>query len=310
MRGGVRFLDRPEVQVALDELRTATRTAPGRRFEEHLTDLVAAARELSEERREHADALVRLGREYLDTEGRPGSVDGFINFLHAALRNDDGDDRADAVQLLTFHRAKGLEFDTVFVTGVERGLVPISHAKTPEALDEEQRLLYVALSRAEHTLHMSWARRRTVGMRTSNRTPSSWLTRVERAIDRLEGREPEPAADPKQRIADARDRVANAKGATSERKDPAGNLPQADAPLYDALVEWRRRISRASGAPAYVVFHDTTLVAVVEAKPRTRTDLLAVAGIGPIKAERYGAEVLALVAAHARAVQEPSGPSG
>ena len=199
VRGGVRFLDRPEVQVALDELRTATRTAPGRRFEEHLTDLVAAAQELSEERREHADALVRLGREYLDTEGRPGSVDGFINFLHTALRNDDGDDRTDAVQLLTFHRAKGLEFDTVFVTGVERGLVPISHAKTPEALDEEQRLLYVALSRAEHTLHVSWARRRTVGMRTSNRT-AELLVDARRAGDRSArgpraraGRRPEAA---------------------------------------------------------------------------------------------------------------------
>ena len=41
----------------------------------------------------------------------------------------------------------------MFVTGLERGLVPISHAKTTEALDEEQRLLYVALSRAERMLH-------------------------------------------------------------------------------------------------------------------------------------------------------------
>jgi superfamily II DNA helicase RecQ len=65
------------------------------------------------------------------------------------------------------------------------------------------------------------------------------------------------------------------------------------------LVEWRRRISKASGAPAYVVFHDTTLVAVAEAKPRTHHDLLLVAGIGPVKAERYGDDVLALVAEHA-----------
>ena len=65
----------------------------------------------------------------------------------AARRRRRRQSRATRVELLTFHRAKGLEFDTVFVTGLERGLVPISHAKSSEALDEEQRLLYVALSR-------------------------------------------------------------------------------------------------------------------------------------------------------------------
>ncbi|MET0421960.1 MAG: HRDC domain-containing protein, partial [Acidimicrobiia bacterium] len=68
--------------------------------------------------------------------------------------------------------------------------------------------------------------------------------------------------------------------------------------LYEALVEWRRRISNASGAPAYVVFHDATLAAVAVARPRTPRDLLALSGVGPVKVERYGDEVLALVAAH------------
>ena len=299
VRGGGRFLDRPEVQVALDDLRAAARTAPGRAFEEHLTDLAEDAATLSEERREHADALVRLGREYVTTDGGRGSVEGFLTFLQASLRNDDGDATGDMVELLTFHRAKGLEFDTVFVTGLERGLVPISYAKTTDALDEEQRLLYVALSRAERALHVSWARRRAVGARVANRTASPWLVRVERVIARLDGREEEPAVDARGRISDARRAVAVGRGASVDRPHPSRDLPPADALLYEALVEWRRRISKASGAPAYVVFHDTTLVAVAEAKPLTRHDLLLVAGIGPVKAERYGDDVLALVAEHA-----------
>jgi DNA helicase II / ATP-dependent DNA helicase PcrA len=177
--------------------------------------------------------------------------------------------------------------------------VPISHAKTTDALDEEQRLLYVALSRAERALHVSWARRRAVGARVANRTASPWLSRVERAVARLDGREVEPPPDTRQRISDARRAVAGGRGASVDRPHPSRELPAADAPLYDALVEWRRRISKASGAPAYVVFHDTTLVAVAEAKPRNRHDLLLVAGIGPVKAERYGDDVLALVAEHA-----------
>ena len=137
------------------------------------------------------------------------------------------------------------------------------------------------------------------GSRTGR--PARGSPRVERAVARLDGREPEPTADPQQRIADARRTVAGAKGGAIDRPHPARDLADADTPLYEALVEWRRRISKASGAPAYVVFHDTTLVAVAETKPRTRTDLLALAGIGPVKAERYGDDVLALVAEHATA---------
>ena len=177
VRGGGRFLDRQEVKVALDDLRKTARAAPGRPFVEHLTDFATDAEDLADERREHVDALVRLGHEYLEADGGRGSVDGFLAFLQTSLRGDDGGEATDdAVELLTFHRAKGLEFDTVFVTGLERGLVPISHAKSSEAMDEEQRLLYVALSRAERVLHLSWARERTVGGRTARRTRSSWIT--------------------------------------------------------------------------------------------------------------------------------------
>jgi superfamily II DNA helicase RecQ len=62
-----------------------------------------------------------------------------------------------------------------------------------------------------------------------------------------------------------------------------------------ALVAWRRQLARASGVPAYVIFHDTTLAAVATARPTTPTELLAVPGVGPVKAERYGEAVLGIV---------------
>jgi DNA helicase-2/ATP-dependent DNA helicase PcrA len=303
VRGGERFLDRAEVKVALDELRGAARANPGRTFADHLTDLTTEAGELSEERREHLDALTRLGEEYLESEPGLGTVDGYLAFLQEALRGDDGGAAnhgaydGGVVELLTFHRAKGLEFDTVFVTGLERGLVPISHAKTDEALAEEQRLLYVALSRAERELHVSWAKRRTVGSRANNRTPSPWLARIERAIAGVAEPEPASGADARSSIAAARDKVARAKGA-SKRPRGAPEVDAADAPLYEALVEWRLRQSRAAGAPAYVIFDNATLAAIASARPRTATALLDVPGIGPVKAERYGEAVLALVGDH------------
>jgi DNA helicase-2/ATP-dependent DNA helicase PcrA len=317
VRGGGRFLERPEVKVALDALRSAARATPNRRFVDHLTDLASDATEQSEERREHVDALIRLGHEYLEAAGGPGggsgsgggsggggggegrsgggSIEGYLAFLQTSLEGEDSVTAAgDAVELLTFHRAKGLEFDTVFVTGLERGLVPISYAKTPATLDEEQRLLYVALSRAERALHLSWAQQRTVGLREASRTPSPWLARIERACRGTA--EESPAADARASLDDARDRVARAQGAT--RAGKRETVAPGDAPLYDALVAWRLNQSRAANAPAYVIFSNATLAAIAAARPRSQPALLGVAGVGPVKVERYGAAVLGIVAEH------------
>ncbi len=270
VRGGERFLERQEVQVALDALRAGAREGPHRPFADHLTDMATDAESVADERREHVDALVRLGHEYLEADGGRGSVDGFLEFLQTSLRGDDaGNSSGNAVELLTFPRAKGLEFDTVFVTGLEKGLVPISYAKSPEAMDEEQRLLYVALSRAERGLHLTWSRERTVAGRQARRTRSSWIQRVEDTVH-----PPAPGAvshdgGARESISSARDRVARAKGGSTRTKQPA-DVAASDAPLYEALVDWRLRLSRAASAPAYVIFPNTTLAAIATARVRAR----------------------------------------
>jgi len=84
------------------------------------------------------------------------------------------------VELATFHRAKGLEWAAVAVVGLEEGFIPIVHATTPAAVDEERRLFYVALTRAERVLECSWARSRAMGAsgRAMERRPSPWLAEV------------------------------------------------------------------------------------------------------------------------------------
>jgi DNA helicase-2/ATP-dependent DNA helicase PcrA len=278
----------------MERLRKSAEQAPGRRFADHVTDLEAEATSASEEQRAHVEALVRLAREYLDLEQHSGdagphAVAGFVAYLTAALRGDAPDTGDDAVELLTFHRAKGLEFHTVFVTGLERGLVPISHAERPEERAEERRLLYVAITRAEHHVHLSHARQRTLGLRTVRRTPSPWLAPMQAALG--EGGEPEKRS-PTRQLASAREALARVHARESDGAEP-------HPALLDALVRWRRNLARASGVPAYVIFHDTTLRAVATQQPRTRDALLGVPGIGPIKVERHGAAVLDLVERHA-----------
>jgi DNA helicase-2/ATP-dependent DNA helicase PcrA len=91
-------------------------------------------------------------------------------------RSDD-----DAVELATFHRAKGLEWASVAVVGLEDGYVPIIYAESQSARAEERRLLYVALTRASQDLHCSWVRVRTMGRgQKVERQPSPWLASIAR----------------------------------------------------------------------------------------------------------------------------------
>jgi ATP-dependent DNA helicase RecQ len=69
-------------------------------------------------------------------------------------------------------------------------------------------------------------------------------------------------------------------------------------PLFDRLKEWRRKRAQADGVPAYVVFHDRTLVEIAERKPKDWADLAGIAGVGQAKLERYADEVLAVIAAN------------
>jgi DNA helicase II / ATP-dependent DNA helicase PcrA len=73
--------------------------------------------------------------------------------------------------------------------------------------------------------------------------------------------------------------------------------PEPDDPIYAALKQWRLQRATADELPAYVVFHNTTLAEIAGRRPRDLTELGSVPGVGPTKLERYGAEVLAVLAA-------------
>ena len=113
----------------------------------------------------------------------------------ARLQSSGRGDPGGAVELATFHRAKGLEWDAVSVVGLEEGFVPIIHAATPAAIAEERRLLYVALTRAARTLECSWARSRTMGGgRAMERRPSPWVEELADACTSGDARPTAPDA--------------------------------------------------------------------------------------------------------------------
>jgi DNA helicase-2/ATP-dependent DNA helicase PcrA len=118
----------------------------------------------------------------------------------------------DGVVLTTFHRAKGLQWPTVIVLGLGEGLMPIASAQTDAAVEEERRLLYVALTRSEEELWCSWFER-TIGEAVTGsappRGPSPWLQPIERTIARLEKEAaPTSASEVTARVAELRKRLA------------------------------------------------------------------------------------------------------
>jgi DNA helicase-2/ATP-dependent DNA helicase PcrA len=97
------------------------------------------------------------------------------------------DDQIDAVALSTIHRSKGLEFQHVAAIGWAEGQLPNYNATSAAALAEEQRLAYVALSRAEDSLLITWSRGRN-DPRYPDRSPSRYLAPIERVIAGIERR--------------------------------------------------------------------------------------------------------------------------
>ncbi|NSX17706.1 UvrD-helicase domain-containing protein [Cupriavidus taiwanensis] len=103
-------------------------------------------------------------QQLLDPEALPVVMTPLVAFLtHASLEAGDNQAQAgqDAVQMMTVHAAKGLEFDVVFISGMEEGLFPHENSMMdPDGLEEERRLMYVAITRARKRLYMSFAQSR------------------------------------------------------------------------------------------------------------------------------------------------------
>ena len=116
----------------------------------------------------------------------------------------------DRVVLTTFHRSKGLQWHTVVIVGMSAGLVPLASAQTTQAVDEERRLLYVALTRAEEELWCSWSERADPALSgEAPRRPSPWLVPIERAIAQLtKAAAPTAATEVSARVAELRQRLA------------------------------------------------------------------------------------------------------
>ena len=150
------------------------------------------------ERLENLDELINAATNFLqeesDTMANPAEANPLASFLaHASL--EAGEHQAgegqEAVQLMTVHAAKGLEFDVVFITGLEQGLFPHDNStQERDGLEEERRLMYVAVTRARKRLYLSHAQTRMLHGQTRYCLPSLFLEELPEELLRKIGHAP------------------------------------------------------------------------------------------------------------------------
>ncbi|MFW7413693.1 ATP-dependent helicase [Demequina sp. SO4-18] len=278
IRGGRRFFDRDEVRRAMVLLRGAAVGATDSPIGEQVRDAIAdagwteqapAARGAVRDRWESLQALVQLADDFDADGGGNATMREFVEHLAERAQAQHAP-AVEGVTLTTMHAAKGLEWDAVFIIGCSEGLMPISLAEAPQAIEEERRLLYVAVTRAREHLLLSFARSRKAGGRATRKR-----TRF------LERWWPE-AGRPPQRRAKAAGKIAD--------------LDADQAHLFEALRTWRLDLAQESSKPAYTVLTDASLVEIAQARPATIGALATVRGVGASKLDQFGAQILRVVA--------------
>ncbi|MGB8517622.1 MAG: 3'-5' exonuclease, partial [Gallionella sp.] len=170
----------------IESLRSATKELPLPEIMEHVlhhSGLIAnyeselnspAKKREAEERLENLNELINAATLFVH-ENEDDSLTAFLT--HATLESGEhqAGDSDDALHLMTVHSAKGLEFHTVFITGLEEGLFPHQNSVDNGEVDEERRLMYVAITRARRRLYLTFAQSRMLHGKTNYSMVSSFL---------------------------------------------------------------------------------------------------------------------------------------
>ena len=159
----------------------------------YLAQLEESTNPQDQARAENIGELLSVAKDFQDTNPN-GTVEDFLEQVALVNDVDSFEQEESKVTLMTLHAAKGLEFPIVFLGGLEEGLFP--HSRTlmnPEEIEEERRLAYVGITRAEKELYISNATTRTVFGRTSSYLPSRFIDEIpEELVDGLRAKRKVP----------------------------------------------------------------------------------------------------------------------
>jgi len=171
----------------IESLRSATKDLPLPEIVEHVLEhsgLIACYQnETGKKQKEAADRLDNLNQlisaaTQFVQENEDESLTAFLSNATLESGEHQAGDSEDALHLMTVHAAKGLEFHTVFITGLEDGLFPHQNSIDNDDLDEERRLMYVAITRARRRLYLTYAQSRMLHGQTHYSKVSRFLSEL------------------------------------------------------------------------------------------------------------------------------------
>ena len=215
----------------------------------------------AELRRENLEQLLAFMNEFSQEQEEP-TLESFLEVVALMAPEDVGgkeQGRQDAVSLMTLHSAKGLEFPAVFLCGLEENLFPTSRAieeekntRDSQAVEEERRLFYVGITRAERQLWMTCARQRFTYGSLTEATPSRFLAEIPSQLLVVEQHEPRPVqrhlAFPPQRRQVPSPAPPPKKEGIHYVPEPAADFPEVvDGDDYLAVGSWVRHPSWGRG---------------------------------------------------------------
>lgn len=149
--------------------------------------MLEAEGEEGQTRMENIGQLVSSVKTYADQRGPEASLPGFLEEVALISDIDSYDEGADVVVLMTMHAAKGLEFNYVFIVGLEEGIFPSEMSRySNEDLEEERRLCYVGITRAKKELYLSCANSRMLFGQTKHNRPSRFLEEIDSSLVEVE----------------------------------------------------------------------------------------------------------------------------
>ncbi|MEA3364774.1 MAG: 3'-5' exonuclease, partial [Candidatus Hydrogenedentes bacterium] len=194
----------------IDELAVESKTAPLTKVVQSLLDAVQYREYVKHSDERDFRTGIDIVEEFVSAcakfdEDKHGDLGLFLQELALVSQVDELDPNAPAVKLLTCHSAKGLEFDNVYLIGLEEGFLPHASAlESDSEIEEERRLCYVAMTRARNGLTLTFARSRMVYGTRSERAASRFLTEIPwnmvkevgSAPHRGQGRKTQPSARP------------------------------------------------------------------------------------------------------------------
>lgn len=138
----------------------------------------------SQNRLMNVDELINGVRDFVATEYNQEldlvKLDQYLENVSLLTDLDPKDDNTDKVSLMTVHASKGLEFDYVYIVGLEENLFPSIMSRTEHEIEEERRLFYVALTRAKTQATLSWANQRMMHGKTYSQTVSRFVREINR----------------------------------------------------------------------------------------------------------------------------------